>query len=705
METLTCTIKDIRYQNPENGFSVLSVLFDGHIINETLVVKIIEPTIGTCLKVTGEWIRNSKFGMQFSASDWEEVLPTTKKGIEAYLSSGLIKGVGPVYAKKIVDYFGEKAIEVLENTPERLMEIKGLGTKKYEMIVESWKKSSNIRNLMMFFKQYDLSTRLIIKINNLYGEDAINVVKENPYTLISIEGIGFKTADRIALNLGFDMESPRRIEAGISYTIQAMCDDGDSFVYPKDLLYETSNLLEVDEELITPVISDMVDGGDLVDCNGKIYLYYIYNSEVNVAGKIRQLLHTTPHTRFMKTSIDDLESRTGYKYDELQIKAIQTAIDNNVMVLTGGPGTGKTTTTKGIIEMLTGMGLTIILAAPTGKAAKKMSETTGREAKTIHRLLEYNPATGCAYNEYAPLPYDVVIVDECSMINIMLMSTLMSAIAPTTKVIMIGDIDQLPAIGPGNVLGDIIDSETVPVIKLNRIFRQAQDSNIIMNAHRIKNGEPIVVSNKKDSDFFVIECRQDVIEETVDLVKRRLPLAYDCEPLDVQVLTPMKKCTVGVDNLNVALQDALNPDRISLKRGKYEFREGDKVIQTVNNYEKDVFNGDGGFITKIDLDEKIVHILFDDRELEYTYPEMEEIQLAYAMTIHKSQGSEYKIVVIPITYANKIMMERNLIYTAITRAKEICVIIGEKRMVDLAIGNVSNYERNTMLKERIQNVA
>lgn len=703
METLIGTIQFVQYHNPENGFSILKVIPEGSSIigTVTMQVKMLEPMPGITVRAKGEW-HKSKFGWQFVASYWEIEMPHSLIGIEGYLASGLIKGIGPIYAKKIVQTFGTEAFNVLDNNPERLREVPGIGEKRAEEIKESWTKQQSVRNLMIFLKNYNISTRIIIKIHRTFGEDSIETIKRNPYFLCdTIEGIGFNTADNIALNIGIAMEDPRRIQSGIKYQMNQMCEDGDTYCTLPDIEHTASELLEVDDDLILPNVNEMIDKGWIINYEGRFYLKHYYDAENNVANALKRLNDIKPLNTFANMTLDEIESRTGYHYEDKQVDAIKTALRGNLMILTGGPGTGKTTVIRGIIELLSSMGMKVLCAAPTGKAAKRMSELTGREAKTIHRLLEYNPSTGYCYNGMNPLMADALIVDEMSMVNILLMDSLTRAISDRTKFIMVGDVDQLPCIGSGNVLKDCINSGVIPVVKLDKIFRQAKDSNIIMNAHNVKDGYDIEVDNGPESDFFFIKRDDDILHETVDLVVNRLPKKYGYKPIDIQVLTPMKKCAVGVDNLNIELQKAINPSGTEVKYGKTTFRVNDKVIQTANNYGKDVFNGDCGFIDRINLEDKIVYVRFDGRIIEYTYPELEELQLAYALTIHKSQGSEYPIIVIPITYANKIMMQRNLIYTAITRAKNICVMIGQRRLVQYGIANAVSHKRKTMLRERL----
>lgn len=664
-------------------------------------VKILEPTVGMVLRLTGEWI-DTKFGKQFSAIDWEEVMPSSLIGIEGYLSSGLIKGIGPIYAKKIVSTFGTSTFDVLNNTPERLKEVSGIGAKRCAEIIESWTKQQSVRNLMIFLKHYEISTKNVIKIHRMYGDNAIEIIKENPYRLVdSIEGIGFKIVDNIGLNIGIEMDDPRRVQCGIKYVMIEMCEAGDTYCVSDEISTESEALMEVDEETVMKNIDDMIAFGSIVDDEGHLYLKRLYDAEINVAKKLREMAETLDITLPALPPIETIEERTGVHYEDEQKEALYKVLTERVMILTGGPGTGKTTVVRGIIEMLSMMGMRIACAAPTGKAAKRMEELTGRQAMTIHRLLGYNPGIGFTYNAMHPIEDDVLILDEVSMVNLLLMDTLLTALPKRIKLIMVGDADQLPCIGSGNVLKDCIKSHTLTVVKMDKIYRQAAGSNIIKNAHRIKNGESIAVSNTPDSDFFLLNRDDGILEEVVDLVVRRLPLKYGGTPKDIQVITPMKKCAVGVDALNVALQEAINPEGTEIKRGKTTFRVGDKVMQTVNNYDMMIFNGDCGYIDSIDTDLKITYVRYGEDVIPYSYPYLDELQLAYAMTIHKSQGSEYPIVVIPITYANKRMMQRNLLYTAITRAKSLCVVIGDRRLVEKAVTNASCYERKTMLARRL----
>jgi exodeoxyribonuclease V alpha subunit len=511
-------------------------------------------------------------------------------------------------------------------------------------------------------------------------------------------------ADEIATRMGFKNDDIRRIYAGIKYVLNASTEDGHTFLYLKELIVKSCDVLHVNGDIVKNTIDVLLEDGELVNIDGKIFLLTIYRAEIGVAHKlldINNYNHKIPYN--ITKSIEDIEIENNVKYNNLQREAIRTALTNNIMILTGGPGTGKTTVLSGIIEMLKSINLSIGAAAPTGKASKRMSEVTGLNAKTIHRLLEYNPFSGYGYDEENPLPYDVLIIDEMSMVNVILMNIFLKAVSPSTKLIMVGDVDQLPAIGAGNVLSDCIESGIIPTIRLTEIFRQEEDSEIILKAHDINNGKPIVINNgKPNNNFFVIrkDDNDSIANEIISLTTERLPKKFGVIPTDIQVLSPMRRFTsVGVDELNIKLQSLLNNSTESVSFGKTLFKIGDKVMQTKNNYEKEVFNGDVGFITNIDLVDKTITVDYDDNIVTYDKTDMDELVLAYATTVHKSQGSEYPIVIIPVTRSHYKMLQRNLIYTGVTRSKKICILIGQPEMINYAIGNTLYSKRNTYLKD------
>ena len=705
MQKLRCVVERITYQNPENGYSVMKVKVTGSHALVTLVGNFLEVPAGSVLLCDGEWKVDKRYGSQFAVQSWEEVMPTTAYGIEKYLGSGLVKGIGPKFARLIVKQFGFDTIDVIETDIERLYEVPGIGKKRVEKIRESWEKQKDIKNVMLFLQGYGVSTAYAAKIYRQYGKDSINKVNENPYRLADdIWGIGFKTADGIANKMGYEKNDMRRCKSGIIYTLNQLANEGHVYAEEEQLVKSALELLEADEEPIRKALSDMSQTEDLKIEDGAIYLPPFYYAEVGTANRLLALIRESEKDMLAKSfDVNALSEETGVDYDEVQKQAIEEAVRSKVMVLTGGPGTGKTTTTQGIIAALKHMGMRILLAAPTGRAAKRMSDATGMEAKTIHRLLEFNPQDGYKQNDENPLEADVLIVDECSMIDIILMNNLLKAVPSSMRLVLVGDIDQLPSVGAGNVLRDIIESQKIPVIRLTRIFRQAQSSRIVMSAHAINQGRFPDISNGKQTDFFFIEQGDPemVAEEIVNLVKNRLPKAYRRKTNDIQVLTPMQRGVVGTSNLNMALQSALNPSQLTLNRGGYSFRQGDRVMQLRNNYDKDVFNGDLGYVEQIDMEERTLQVNFDGYWVEYDVSELDELTLAYATTIHKSQGSEYPIVVMPILMTHYVMLQRNLIYTGITRAKKICVLIGTKKALAFAIRNMSVLKRNTKLKERL----
>ena len=719
-------VERITYQNPENGYTVLKCAVKNYNDLVTVIGNLLDVNVGSVLLIDGNWKVDSKYGRQFVAESWEETLPATVFGIEKYLGSGLIKGVGPKFAKRIVGLFGTDTMDVIECDISRLKEVEGIGEKRIRQIHESWERQKEIKNVMLFLQDHGVSTSFAAKIYRQYGNDSIAKVKENPFRLADdIWGIGFKTADSIAEKLGIGKEAFVRLRSGILYTLSSLADEGHVYAYKGQLIKRATELLEAEESSIVMTLDQMLADKDVIsepvseEKGDAIYLPPFYYAEVGVAAKIRKLLQNPAQDRLwtslmearkrtgnraLSIDVKKIEAKIGMKYDEIQADAIRQAAVSKIMILTGGPGTGKTTTTKGIISAYQSFGLKILLAAPTGRAAKRMTETTGLEAKTIHRLLECKPPEGYQKNEENPLEGDVLIVDECSMIDLVLMNSLLKAIPAGMRVVLVGDIDQLPSVGAGNVLRDLIDSGVVPVIRLTRIFRQAQTSRIIMNAHRINEGQMPDLSNGKETDFFFTtkEDPEEAVREIVGLVQHKLSRYYHTPSSQIQVLTPMQKGVVGATNLNLALQEALNPQGDGLRRSGFIFRRDDKVMQIRNNYDKEVFNGDIGIIESVDLQNRTLKVNFDQHVVEYESSELDELVHAYATTIHKAQGSEYPIVVMPVLMNHYVMLQRNLIYTGITRAKKILVMVGTRKALSCAVRNVTVNRRNTLLKERLQ---
>lgn len=709
MIKLRCVVEHITYQNEKNGWSVMKVKVKGYDNLVTLTGSLLDVPVGSVLLVDGDWRVDPKYGQQFVAQSWTEVMPATLYGIEKYLGSGLVKGIGQAYAKAIVSRFGLETIDVIENDIERLLEVPRLGKKRMEKIRDSWEKQKDIKEVMLFLQGHGVSTAFAAKIYRKYEKASIAKVKENPYQLADdIWGIGFKTADSIASKMGYEKNDPRRCRSGILYALNELAEEGHVYAELEQLVEAATKLLEAEETPVRQALAFMMEAKDVIADNNVVYLPPFYHAENGLAKRLQSLLADT--SLFNSDIAAEPEAEYGVKsggivYDEVQQAAIQKALDSKVMVLTGGPGTGKTTTTQGIIAAFKARHMSILLAAPTGRAAKRMTEATGMEAKTIHRLLEYNPMDGYKRNDENPLEGDALIVDECSMIDILLFYNLMKAIPSNMRLILVGDIDQLPSVGAGNVLRDIIDSQKIPVVRLTRIFRQAQSSRIVMNAHAINAGHFPNIKNGLDTDFFFInqEDADEMVELIIGLVRDRLPKKYGYPPKEIQVLTPMQRGTVGAGNLNIELQNALNPTGLSLTRGGYTFRQGDKVMQIRNNYDKNVFNGDIGYITAVDTNERTLTVTFDSRLVEYDITELDEIVLAYAVTIHKSQGSEFPVVVMPVTMKHFVMLQRNLIYTGITRAKKICVLVGTTKALAYAIKQNTVSKRNTKLKERLNN--
>lgn len=716
-KTIIGKVRYVKFFNEVNGYTIMEVKPNNGKSITVVTSLSSKPLSNTKFKMDGVYTINSKYGEQFNASSCVEILPDDTVGIEAYLSSKLFKGIGPATAKKIVNKFGKNTLEVIDKTPEKLSEIKGISKKSIESLKESWVKNKEYQDVMIFLKKYGITNHMAMKIYKKYGSDTVDFINRNPYRLINdIDGIGFLTCDKIALSMGYAYDSNERICATITYIFELMAMDGHTYQSPTNLKSEVLKYLNnsnvdsesyVKEDKIDECINILVSQRNIIEDNSnedeiKLSLFKYYWAEQNVADKLTELNNYYKNSKSKaKINIKEIEKQVNITYNDKQKEAIKTALNNNVMVLTGGPGTGKTTTTNGIIKALQKQNLKITCAAPTGKAADRMSEVTGLEAYTIHRLIGCKPAETDNEELKASkrITSDVLIVDESSMINILLMNALLEMVPSYVKLILIGDIDQLPAIGPGNVLSDIIKSNNIPVIKLTEIYRQAKESKIITTAHNIINNEPVEVANTKDNDMFFIEnyYNDGVIRNVVDLIKNRLPKKYGLKPTDIQVLIPMRVGDVGSININTILQSELNKSTVAIRIGDNLFKVNDKVMQIKNNYDKDIYNGDTGIITDINPEDEIITIKFKDKVLEYEPYEMDQIQLAYAITIHKSQGSEYPICIIPITMGHYKMLNRNLIYTAITRCKNMCIIVGDKKAFTIATKTLDSHHRKTNL--------
>ncbi len=712
--TIEGILERIVYFNEENNFTVARLQAGGSRDLVTIVGSMACPNPGETLRLRGEWVADAKFGRQFRVDSCLTVLPSTLTGIEKYLGSGLVKGIGPIMAKRIVAMFGLETLDVIEENTERLLEVEGIGPIRSGRIAKAWQEQKEVREVMVFLQGHGVSSTYAVKIYKAYGDKSVSVVKENPYRLaLDISGIGFKTADRIARNMGIDPTSHIRAEAGVIHVLSELVDEGHVY-YPYDQLIETAAaLLEVAQGIIETAIPALIGQRRVVveEQQGEkaVYLTPLQVAESNVAKRLGNLIEA-PRQLIqidVERAITWIQQSTGIELAEMQRETIRKAITNKVLVITGGPGTGKTTLVNSLIRILEKKGQRILLASPTGRAAKRLSEVTGREAKTIHRLLEFSPKEGgFKRNEDNPLEADLVIIDEASMVDILLMNHLLKAVPAEASLLLVGDIDQLPSVGPGNVLRDIIISGRVETVRLTEIFRQAQESMIIVNAHRVNRGEfpQIKLPPGKRSDFYFIEREEPekALETIKELCGHRLANAFRLDPLDdIQVITPMHKGIVGVANLNAELQRLLNPRGQEIAQGGRLFRINDKVMQTSNNYEKEVFNGDIGRIAAIDVEEKNVSVRFEDRVVDYEWSELDQLVLAYAISVHKSQGSEYPAVVVPILSQHYIMLQRNLLYTAMTRARKLVVLVGTRRALAIAVKNNPVKLRYTALAARL----
>jgi len=724
-------IEEIIFTNEINGYTVCELKGEKETITAVGFMPFIN--VGEILKVSGNWITHPDYGEQLKVEFYEKILPKTLEAIEAYLASGLIKGIGPASAKKIVKRFGEDTINIIEFHPEKLSEIKGISYEKALRIGRAFQEQKELRNIVMFFQEYGISPTYCAKIYQIYGKDAIEVIRNNPYKLSDEAiGISFKTSDRIARSLGIDPKSKFRICSGIKYVLFYIAMDGHTFVEDDKLKEYTSKLLEVDmDDISDALISLMLDKSIYIersDTSSRVYLSPFYNAEANTARKLAQLssVKYVGDLSGFDEKILEVQKKEGIILTQNQKDAVKEALINGVLIITGGPGTGKTTIIKSIINLLSAEGYDVMLAAPTGRAAKRMTEATGFEAKTIHRLLEIGYTAKeeelvFARNEDNPIDADVVIIDEMSMVDILLMNHLLKAVEIGTRLILVGDVDQLPSVGPGKVLQDLINSEVIKTVRLKEIFRQAGESLIIVNAHRINNGEKPILNNR-DKDFFFVtrNSAEDIVKTIVDLCTRRIPNAYGFEPMkEIQVLTPVRKGPIGVGSLNAELQALLNPKDKNKKEKIFRdflFREGDRVMQIKNNYnlrwQKDdsrgsegtgVFNGDTGIIREIDDEEQKIVVYFDDEKIvDYGFSILDELEPAFAVTIHKSQGSEFPVVIVPIFPGPQVLMTRNLLYTAVTRAKNLVVLVGNRDYLDIMINNAREANRNSGLADKLR---
>lgn len=731
--TLEGTLERVVFSNPENAWSVVKLSVPGDGGPVTAVGNLLGVRPGESLRLHGGWVDDPKFGRQFRVDSYLPIAPDTVAGIERYLGSGLIPGIGPKMAKRLVARFGMETLDVIERDPERLKKVRGIGKKRRQQIHEAWAAQREVKDLMIFLGSHGVATHHAAKIFKTYGGGAMAVVREDPYRLSAdVYGIGFASADRIAAALGLPADSPQRARAGLLHMLSTAADQGHVYLPRERLLADAATLLEVDREPLAPALEALARNGEVTvaeppaavhgleprprplgdevtEDNPAVYAKPLAVAEQGLAARLGALI--ADRTKLPAIDADKalawFERKEGIRLAGQQREAIRRGLSSRVLVITGGPGTGKTTLVQGIVAILGAKKQRVLLAAPTGRAAKRLAEATGREAKTVHRLLEFNPRSRTFERGFErPLDADLVILDEASMLDTALAYHVSKAIPAGCRLVLVGDVDQLPSVGPGRVLADLIDSGAVDVVRLTEIFRQAAASLIVQNAHRVNKGEmPDLRSAHPEADFFFIDRRdpESVLDTLVHVVCDRIPEGFGIEPLDgIQVLTPMNRGPLGTENLNRVLRERLNPSGREVTRGARSFRVGDKVMQIRNNYELDVFNGDLGRVAAIDEDEKRVRLVFDGRTVHHEFAHLDELTLAYACSIHKSQGSEYPAVVVPIHTTHWVMLQRNLLYTALTRAQRLVVLIGELKALAVAVRNQKTTERFTLLAERLR---
>jgi exodeoxyribonuclease V alpha subunit len=718
--TLEGMLERIVFANEENAWSVVRLAVPGRRDPVTAVGNLLGVQPGENLRLSGTWIQDPKYGRQFKVSSYATVAPATRTGIEKYLSSGLIRGIGKGLAGRLVQAFDLETLDVIENQPERLREVEGIGPQRSAAIQRAWVEQRDIKDVMVFLQSHGVSTHFAIKVYKTYGTQAVHVVRENPYRLaIDVHGIGFKTADAIATSLGISPTAPQRIEAGTLHLLGEAADRGHVLLPRQQLREEAAKLLGAEEWRVDQAIDALAESGQVIvepvsaapadPAEAAIFLRPLHTAEAGIAARIRALLVQPPLPLEidLDRALDWFEKQERIALAPGQRQAIRAGLTRKVLVITGGPGTGKTTLVRGIVRILEKKGQKVLLAAPTGRAAKRLSEATGGEATTIHRLLEFNAQTRAFdRNRDRPLSCDLLIVDEASMLDTVLAYHLLRALPDTGRLILVGDVDQLPSVGPGRVLADLIRSDAVEVVRLTEIFRQAQRSLIVVNAHRLNQGNmPVLEAVDGDGDFFFFERREpeEIVETICQLVARRIPAGFKLDPVEqIQVLSPRNRGPLGTEVLNARLRDLLNPEGPAVTRGGQTLRVGDKVMQVRNNYDLEVFNGDIGRVAAIDEEEHLVRVTVDGRDVIYDFAALDELVLSYACSIHKSQGSEYPCVVIPLHTTHYLMLQRNLLYTAITRAKRLAILVGEERALRIAVGNRKVRTRFTRLAERLR---
>jgi exodeoxyribonuclease V alpha subunit len=732
-------LERITYANEETGYTIARVATErtGPDLL-TVVGPLLGAQVGESLRLTGRWGSHPKFGKQFQVHSFTAVLPATIQGIRRYLGSGLIKGIGPLMAERMVAHFGADILSVIEEQPGRLIEVHGLGPKRTKRIADAWEEQKAIKEVMVFLSGIGVSTSLAVRIYKAYGDDSISVVRGEPYRLASeVWGIGFKTADTVAKAVGIPHDSPERIKAGLQYTLSQAADNGHCYLPEPDLIRDAAKVLEVDRKLIGPCLDALVAeegvvreqlpaSDDPTSTVAAVYLVPFHRAERSLAGWLTELLNSSQERlpaftqEHWQKALGWLRSRTGQALAPGQQEAVRLALTSKVAVLTGGPGCGKSFTVRSVVELVTAKQASVVLVAPTGRAAKRLAELTGHEASTVHRLLELQPGGEPKYDRDRPLNADLVVVDECSMMDVILANKLIKAIPEGGHLLLVGDVDQLPSVGAGEVLRDLLASERIPRVRLTHIFRQAQQSGIVVNAHRINHAQPPQLTGFRDFYWFGCDHTEGSglhpAEETaklvVDIVARRIPAKFGLDPVrDIQVLTPMHRGPAGAGNLNALLQDALTPQRDGTPERRYGdrvFRVGDKVTQLRNDYTKGkagIFNGTVGVVTGLSLYEQTVAVLTDEGEqVDYDFAELDELAHAYAITVHRSQGSEYPAVVIPLTTSSWLMLRRNLLYTGVTRAKQLIVLVGSRRALAQAVRTPGAGRRHTALTHRLQPV-